>query len=313
MLVSDGPTIDVVICCYNSEKYLNEAIDSVIGQTYKNWHLIIINDGSWDSTEHIIRSYIRSGVPITYHDQENEGFASARQRALELSQNDWIAILDHDDLWYPNKLGIQAETIKEHPNLGVLFSNSELFSEDDDVIRLNLEPNKFRTGIMENAFHKLFLHGCYIDSITAVLNRDALMDLGGFNTLYTYVADYDVFIGMAYKYNVYFDNQILSKWRIHSDQSTQTMKSQIVEEHVNLFESVLEGFDLDKKTKTEVKRQLFKWLRNQGSIDLENGNFSKFFKTVPRLVECASIKPMNYLRIIRTIMDGFSGRRTARV
>ena len=77
-----------MICCYNSEKYICETIDSIISQTYTNWEIIIINDGSTDNTENIIISYIDKNIPITYYKQINKGFASARNKALKLAKKD---------------------------------------------------------------------------------------------------------------------------------------------------------------------------------------------------------------------------------
>ncbi|SVC31736.1 uncharacterized protein METZ01_LOCUS284590, partial [marine metagenome] len=74
-----------MICCYNSEKYICETIDSVIDQTYNNWEIIIINDGSTDKTEDLIFTYKQNNIPITYYKQNNKGFASARNKALELA------------------------------------------------------------------------------------------------------------------------------------------------------------------------------------------------------------------------------------
>ena len=186
--------IDVAICCYNSEKYIHEAIDSVIAQTYKYWNLIIINDGSTDSTDKIIKSYINSGLSIKYYKQENKGFASARQKALELAENDWIALLDHDDIWNPNKLKIQTDIIRKHPEVGIVFSNSEQIGVGGELVRLTLQPETYNSGLMVDPFEELFNYGCYIDSITAIINKNALMEIGGFNLTLKYLADYDVFI-----------------------------------------------------------------------------------------------------------------------
>ena len=96
--MSDNFLISIMICCYNSEKYISETIDSIINQTYDNWEIIIINDGSKDNTEKIILNYIQQGFPITYHSQENKGFAAGRNKGIELAQGEWIAIIDHDDV-----------------------------------------------------------------------------------------------------------------------------------------------------------------------------------------------------------------------
>ena len=86
------------ICCYNSSKFIKESIESILKQSFKDWEIVIINDGSTDNTEKIIFDYINSGYPIKYFYQKNAGYASARNKAIDLSEGKWIVILDHDDL-----------------------------------------------------------------------------------------------------------------------------------------------------------------------------------------------------------------------
>jgi len=75
------PLVSVIICCYNSEKYLNYTIQSLLNQTFRDFKIVIVNDGSTDSTADIVKSYIKSGSPIVYHCQENKGFGAARNSA----------------------------------------------------------------------------------------------------------------------------------------------------------------------------------------------------------------------------------------
>ena len=77
--------VSINLCCYNSEKYLKETLDSIVKQTYKDWELVIINDGSCDSTESIIDHYIEQGHPIVYKYQKNQGLSSSRNEAIKLS------------------------------------------------------------------------------------------------------------------------------------------------------------------------------------------------------------------------------------
>ena len=112
--MNDDIFFSVMICCYNSERYLSETLDSVVSQTYKNWEIVAINDGSSDDTEKILMNYKNDGIPITYHKQTNQGFASARNKAIELAKGDWIAIIDHDDICLPNRLEVQIEHIKNN-------------------------------------------------------------------------------------------------------------------------------------------------------------------------------------------------------
>ena len=118
-----NPKVSINLCCYNSEKYLRETLDSIVKQTYKDWELIIINDGSSDSTEAIIYEYIKQGYPIAYHYQRNKGLAFSRNKALELSQGKYVAFIDHDDLWLPDKLEKQASILEKRPEIDFLYGN----------------------------------------------------------------------------------------------------------------------------------------------------------------------------------------------
>ncbi len=97
------PKVSINLCCYNGEKYLEETLQSIFLQKYKNWELVVVNDGSTDSTERIIRRHEAAGLPIVYHYQKNAGLGSARNKALQLSSGSYIALIDQDDIWLPEK------------------------------------------------------------------------------------------------------------------------------------------------------------------------------------------------------------------
>ena len=128
--VNNDIYFSVMICCYNSEKYLCETIESVINQTYTNWEIVVINDGSSDDTEEIILNYKRKGIPIIYHKQENMGFAAARNKAVELAKSKWIAIIDHDDICMPTRLEVHAKQINSNPKAKLFFADTVYFNND---------------------------------------------------------------------------------------------------------------------------------------------------------------------------------------
>jgi glycosyltransferase involved in cell wall biosynthesis len=235
------PKVSVQICCYNSEKYLDETIVSVLSQSFKDWELVIVNDGSTDGTEAIIKKYIGMGLPIAYFYQKNKGFASARNKALELSRGDWIAILDHDDLWYPEKLEAQNESIKRCPEAKLHFANSEWFTDSGLIVRRTIQDNKFRTGVIAEPFYKLLAEGCFIDSETALIERSSLVECGGFDERYAYIVDYDLFLRLSKEHRVYYEDRVLAKWRMHSAQATNVMKDVLIKEYISLFEEALKG------------------------------------------------------------------------
>lgn len=239
------PKISIQVCCYNSEKYLEDTLESIVAQTYKDWELVVVNDGSCDSTEDIVKRFVKRGIPIVYHFQKNRGFAAARNKAIELSSGEWIAILDHDDLWYPEKLQIQSRSIERYPNAALHFSNSEWFTDDNTVIKNTVEPGRFKTGITEDAFVKLVGQGCFIDSETVIIRKSALRECGSFNEGYRYIVDYDLFIRLTHKYSeVYYEDMVLAKWRVHLSQASQSMKGVMFKEYAGLFESLLTQYNL---------------------------------------------------------------------
>jgi glycosyltransferase involved in cell wall biosynthesis len=115
--------ISVIIPVYNGERYIAEAIDSVLAQEYKNIEIIAVNDGSKDGTEKVLRSYAN----VRYLYQPREGVSAARNSGIKCSSGDFIAFLDADDLWTKDKLKIQNSLFNEAPDLDMVFGQVEQF------------------------------------------------------------------------------------------------------------------------------------------------------------------------------------------
>lgn len=118
------PLITAIIAVHNGEAYLAEAIESVLQQTWPSLELIIVDDGSTDSSAQIVQSY---GDRIRYHYQENAGLGAARNAGIAMARGNYIAFLDADDLWPPQKLERQMEFLKRNPDAGMVFGLAEQF------------------------------------------------------------------------------------------------------------------------------------------------------------------------------------------
>ena len=116
--------ITVNICCYNSSKFLEETIKSVLAQTYLNFELLIIDDGSTDDTKIIVKKFMKKNQNIRYYYQQNNGYPSARNLAINLAKGEWIAIIDHDDIMLPNRLKEQVSDILINPSAKLFSSDS---------------------------------------------------------------------------------------------------------------------------------------------------------------------------------------------
>lgn len=208
-------TVSINLCCYNSEKYLEETLKSIFNQTYRNWELVVINDGSKDSTERIIEKYIDEGWPIIYHYQNNAGLGRARNKAIELSSGMFIAIIDHDDLWHPEKLEKQMLLFSERPLLGLTYTNANLLNLTGHL-RLNPDSVSMYRGWV---LPQLLLSDFVICS-TIVLPRAILDEVGWFDPHFIQVEEYDLMIRVAERYEFDYIEEPLATWRIHIQNSS---------------------------------------------------------------------------------------------
>jgi glycosyltransferase involved in cell wall biosynthesis len=121
------PAVSVIIIFYNAERFLEEAIDSVIRQTEHNWELLLADDGSSDSSTAIARNYAcKMGPPVRYFEHpghRNRGMSATRNLALRNSRGEWVTFLDADDVWTPNKLAEQLQLLASHPDAGLLYGS----------------------------------------------------------------------------------------------------------------------------------------------------------------------------------------------
>lgn len=254
----------IIICCYNSEKYIEETINSIINQTYKNWEIVIIDDGSSDGTRKIIQKYIEKKLPINYFFQENKGFASARNKGIELCKNEWIALIDHDDICVEERLENQKNEIIDNPFCSLFFgdalyfNNSSQFSKFKNLEKKdNFKPYKIDLSKI-NARNNLIIHGCFIVSSTVVFHKNTLIEIGKFNTKYKIVSDYDFFLRLSKKYNFYCSKKIISKWRIHQNQTTNKKILMYYSELSNILVNLLYSEDVKFKLKMIIFYKLLK-------------------------------------------------------
>ncbi len=128
--------VSVIIPCFEGEKYIADAIESVLNQTHKNFELIIINDGSTDDSKEIIKKYCLLDLRIKYFYQDNEGVSAARNKGIEKAKGEFIAFLDADDVWEPENLEVKIYVLKEDKTIDWVFSDVYLADESLNKIEV---------------------------------------------------------------------------------------------------------------------------------------------------------------------------------
>ncbi len=193
------PLVSVIIPCYNYGKFLAEALDSLLDQTYQNWECIIVNDGSTDTTEEVATRYTNADSRFKYLYQKNCGHWSARNNAIKHSTGEYLQYLDADDMLQPEKLSLQVPLFKEHPQIDIVYS--DILSFDDKVFprkfTLFHQPLKFpEKGQGEDIITALMLDNLFLPGCV-LMRRKALDQLKeGFKKVYG-LEDWDFWFRLA--------------------------------------------------------------------------------------------------------------------
>lgn len=200
------PMVSVIIPTYNRPRWLPEAIDSVLAQTYPNLEIIVVNDGSTDNTEEVLSPYMDK---IVYLYKENGGPASAVNAGLEVAEGKYISRLDDDDLILERKLELQVKKFEENPSLGLVATDWHEIDENGDIIRTVKVPDFERYGILLT----LLLEDIFCQP-TVMVKKECHHKVGLYRD--GYAQDYDMWIRIARHFPVGVIHQPLAKYRKHS-------------------------------------------------------------------------------------------------
>ncbi|MDX8047090.1 glycosyltransferase family 2 protein [Gracilibacillus sp. S3-1-1] len=172
MSIKDQKLVSVITPTYNSETYIRETIESVRQQTYSNWEMVIVDDASTDQTISIIQEYQKADDRIRLITlQTNQGAAVARNTAMEHAQGRYIAFLDSDDRWLPEKLAKQLAFMQEH-DYAFTYTGYERVQENEDGTTTNKEVE-----MPSKATYTELLKSCVIGCLTVMLDREKITDI----------------------------------------------------------------------------------------------------------------------------------------
>lgn len=197
--MSGHSLVSVIIPCYNYGRFLPEALESILAQTYKNWECIIVDDGSTDNTKEVALQYVQKDSRFKYVYQANGGVSSARNRALQEVTGSYIQLLDADDLLESEKFRLQAAFLEENPDVDLVYSNMIFFRNADKAVLseakllLNKKPV---SGSGEALLTSLLDDNTFLPSCT--LSRKSLYDdVGLFKKGIEGIEDWDYFYRAA--------------------------------------------------------------------------------------------------------------------
>ena len=277
------PTVSVIIHTYNNEKFIAETIESVLNQTYKDYEIIVVDDGSVDGTRDALLPYMHG---IRYHYKENGGIASAKNAGISLSETEFVAFLDHDDLWVPDKLQLQMEHFNENPQIGLVYAKYTSFRDGKE---LRTKPEKGYSGWI----FKELLSKSFIQTSTVVVKRECLDAVGPYDETFFLGDEYDMFLRIARKFQCGFVDKGLTRYRVH-DTNASNNDFLFDNENLGVYKKIYNNFtDLDGVEKKILRKRIARYsmkvaegLYSQGKLEeskeyqKEANNFLPFYKRI---------------------------------
>lgn len=221
--------VTVFMPVYNGEKYLNEAIDSVLNQTFKNFKLLIINDGSTDSSEQIIQSYTDERIQYVKN-EKNLGLFGTRNRALEFVDTEFFSILDCDDVAYLDRLEVQYNFMKQNPDVYVCGGSGVIINEHSEVT----ENMKRDSGLLNL---KLLFSNQLINS--TLFLRSELFKNYRYED-YPPAEDYEFAFRISQKYKIYNLPNVFVKYRIHGQNITNQKRDVLIYNEKRIAKNILD-------------------------------------------------------------------------
>lgn len=242
------PRVSVVIPTYNCARFLGQTIDSALRQAYRDFEIIVVDDGSTDGTQQVVAGY---GKTIRYVYQSNQGASAARNVALSIASGEFIAYLDADDLWIADKLSRQVEYLDAHPACGFLHTEVSVIDEQNKVLHTRFNYETSRPVPQGLCIRELLLRS-HIQTLTVLERRTAFDDAGMFDLRLPVAQDYLHWLGVVLRgYEVGYLAEPLGqyRWRAGSLMSSQR---RLVEDFVRIYEIILAEYGLERSQGAEM-------------------------------------------------------------
>lgn len=266
--------VSVIIPTYNRADLITETIESILAQTYGNIEIIVVDDGSTDETFAVVKRIKASR--LKYIKTSNSGRpAIPRNIGFGVSCGEYIAFLDSDDIWLPDKIKRQMEIFEKMPEVGLVFCQCNFFGKE--YYENRIFPLKAYSG---NVFEKIIM-GNFVPTVSALCRRTALQEVGLFDESLNLRAfeDYELWMRMAYKHHFYFIGEPLCLFRMHAQNilGTDNLKS-----HLGAFRALCSAINKIGFSEEQLKNSVGRHYLTTAMAWLEVRNFRNFERHLDR-------------------------------
>lgn len=232
--------VSVCIPAYNSAEYIKDTITSILDQTYRNIELVIVDDCSADQTVEIVKSIKDDRIKL-YENEHNLGMVGNWNRCLELASGEYIKLICADDMIEKNAIEKEAEVFEKYPTVNLVESDTRLV--DINGKSTGSFPRYYKSGVVSGkkvAKTSLMLNNFFGAPVNNMIRKKVLKEVGGFDTAFTYILDFDMWVRIACSGDVYIIHEPLNSFRVRNDSNTGTMIGKQRDVYVNEHRKLVE-------------------------------------------------------------------------
>ncbi len=220
------PTFDVIIPAYNAAKFLPSALESVIAQTFDDWRIVLVDDGSTDNTAEVVAPYAeRLGPKLRYIRKANGGLPAARNTAIRSSSAELLALLDADDVWMPSRLEESLKVFRGRPHVGLSYGFISRIDAEGAIVDTFTNVSKRPEGRIAKY---IYMRTMNLPCPTVTFRRSAVEEVGYFDETMRATEDRDLWVRIAQKFDVALVPQLIAQYRI-SPQAMTTDPARMLE------------------------------------------------------------------------------------
>lgn len=271
------PRVSVVIPTYNYARYVPEAINSVLAQSFEELEVIVVDDGSTDKTVEILRAF--SGQ-IRNIRQEHRGLSAARNTGIRAARGQYVAFLDSDDLWLPEKVSLQVARLDAEPEVGLVYCEALLF---DDSAPATLTLHSYWASHPSGRILPWLVRQNVVPSPTPMVRRELFERVGLFDETLSACEDWDMWIRIGRVCEIAYVNQVLAKYRRHQENMSLDFE-RLMTNGLRVLEKAFSAPDPSRQLNGLRRPVISRWYADFGLNQFYEGRYSQARRNLIRAV-----------------------------
>jgi glycosyltransferase involved in cell wall biosynthesis len=272
-----NPVISVIMPVYNAEKFVKEAIESILNQTFSDWELIIIDDCSIDNSIEIVQSFQDKRI-ILLKNETNLGVSKASNKGIRIARGKYVTRMDSDDISLPARFKKQVEFLEKHPDYVLCAANVQMFGAKQDFFVLPVEDQQLKIALLyQNPF---------VNSSVLIRSKNCKKYL--YNETFPFAEDYELWINLKEEGKFASIPEVLVKYRIHQNNLTSTVHSEMANRHKELLIRQLKELKIHLTEEELFIHTNFAGLKGRKDIDV-NTFLPQLKKWMQKLLDANAI------------------------